>query len=165
MGDASPPTADVVLPPTDGGACNALEVSGAPVFITEIAADPPPFASNGTPPSTGLYQLTALTIYTGPNGSSGTSSSEQAVARFSSAKNGFVIDSVSVTDQEAPTRESAMATFAASGELQFTPFCPQAGTPSSVFYSFDGKTLTFRLEASANTANATIEEQLLLVGQ
>src|SRR5438105_11391268 len=66
-----PPT-DAFPPPGDGGPqCNNLDPGTKSTTIQMIAANPPPFASSSAFIQPGLYEVVSITIYTGPNGSSG----------------------------------------------------------------------------------------------
>ncbi len=144
-----------ILTNNDAGApCNTISASGTDVTIMQVAADPPPFASQDNAPAiaSGLYDLVSMTIYTGPNGSSQSGNTIDTVARFSAANNGFLVDSYSVTGDEQVVRESSNATINADGTLSLTQFCPTATPTVTIDYAFDGTTLTLRvLESSTET--------------
>lgn len=152
----SSPAVDVVIPPSsDGspGTCNTLQLLGASITLEQVASSAPPFAGNGAFPQ-GVFNLTAVTIYTGPNGASGPLSSVQASIQISSAKNGFLVDSVAFTNNSPIERTTSTATLGAAGEVDITPFCPAPGAPTKTSFGFDGKSLTLRF----GTTNETIDE-------
>ncbi|HEY1955782.1 MAG TPA: hypothetical protein VGH28_09215 [Polyangiaceae bacterium] len=152
--DASPPTpvVDASLPT---GECTDLDVVGQSTTVELVPEEAPPFAATGGSLAEGIYQLTSIIEYTGPNGAGGTGGSIDDRIRITSAKNGWNIESVATTDQQADQRSAATATSAGNGELLVTQYCPDAGPATATLYSFDGATLTLRIDAA--------EEQFTLV--
>lgn len=139
-GPEPPPSADASPPPT--GDCTNLDLIGDPVPIEQVASDPPPFAATGGGLSFGIYQLTSMKMFTGPNGASGNAGSVDARIRLTSAKNGWNVEAVASTNQEAPQKSASTATVPANGELDITTYCPSASPTETTPYSFDGVTLT-----------------------
>jgi hypothetical protein len=173
VNDASPPGNDAGPPPplvdgspppvTDGGPpgqCNDLDPGSAFVPIVEVASDPPPFIGGGQSLTSGTYALTSLTLYTGPNGASGTTGQLAATARISSAKDGWLFEGASVEDNQAPNRSNSTAVSLGVGDLQVTEICPSAGSPANLFYGYNGSTLWLRV---TNDTNQTADEQLTLI--
>ena len=161
-----PPTSDATPPPplpaTDAAPtdCNDLQPLGHVIDVQQIASDPPPIASGGGFIANGYYELDAITIYTGPNGSSGTVGTADGLLSVTSAKNGWLFDVVAVSGNQAPERSSSQVTTTAPGQLQIVELCPSTSSQTTAaIYAFDGTTLTLRVDAGGETA----DEKLVLV--
>jgi len=129
------------MPPPTGN-CTDLDLVNEPVPIEQVAEDTPPVDATGGSISTGIYQLTSFTIYTGPNGASGEAGTVDARIRVTSAKDGWNVESVASTNQEAPQKSESAAVISAPGALAVTTYCPTLSPSENVPYSFDGVTLT-----------------------
>ena len=139
-GPEPPPSADAAPPPS--GDCTNLDLAGVPVPIEQVAEDTPPVSATGGSISTGIYQLTSFTIFTGPNGASGQAGTVDARIRVTSAKDGWNVESIASTNQEAPQESASAAVISAPGALAVTTYCPSLSPTENVPYSFDGVKLT-----------------------
>jgi hypothetical protein len=157
--DALPPPPPP--PPLDGGDCNALQPMGKTVAGTQVAQDPPPFAGTGQTFANGNYLLTGFTIWTGPNGPSGSAGSFDALLRIESAKTGWTVDAVADVNQSVSRSTSTMES-SGQGVVVITGYCPSASPAQKALYTFDGSTLVFRFIASSNES---IDETYVWVSQ
>jgi hypothetical protein len=153
-----PPLLDAMPPPPDDGgfACNDVGLFGGVVPLVQIASDPPPMAVGGSLVSA-TYVLTAYTIYTGPNGSSGTSGQGQITARVISNGPGDALwETVSQLSNQPLDRQNYDGVISAPGTIAFNPICPATQpdvTPSSFFT--DGSSIIVRTPSSSITVDVT----------
>ena len=154
--DEGPPDV-TVLPDSSTVQCNTLDPGTNVVPIDEVAADPPPFASSTTQViHPGLYDITSMTLYTGPNGSSGTSGTIAGELRANVANSAdYVFQIVIAQDKQTPTWTNADANNAGPGALVITPTCPPSGQPTKVLYSVDSSSFTIRVTSSGETIDET----------
>ncbi len=143
---------DVVVPPNDGGACNQVDVGLAPtITIQELAESAPPFAGQTTPLVGGVYILKSATVFTGPNGASGTVGSVQAALQLTKTSGGWDIEAAAITNPQTISRTSSIGTEPASGELDITGTCPSATPTQHARYAFVGSALEMQVDQSGTT--------------
>jgi hypothetical protein len=137
-----------VCPPSTESACNTQGVCGAPVYVTQVAQDPP--AAAGGDVTVGTYVLTSYVNYTGSGGPAGVTSvwfkETFTLAALPGGAEGGASSSFTVSDALL-TSEIAGAS-AASGAWTFT------GIQGAVDWSCDpagGGSLTVEYTATPTT--------------
>jgi hypothetical protein len=151
--DVSPPPP----PPPDGspGGCNTIDPGTKTISINQVPQDPPPFGSTGTPPLTpGLYELADITLYTGPNGPSGSGGTAAGEIRVNVANSAdYIFQVVSVTNNEAPTHTNSTGNNAGPGTLVIAQTCPSSQPGVKVQYVADASSFRLRVQSSGVTAD------------
>ena len=154
--DVGPPT-DAFPPPSDGAPpplCNDIDPGTKTISIMQVAQNPPPFAATSAMIQPGLYELVSLTVYTGPNGSSGSSGSLAAQIRVAIAnKADYIFEIGSVQDNQAPTHSNSDGNTISAGVLSIAESCPQAQAPVKVLYAADSSSFSIRVDAGGETAD------------
>ena len=154
--DVGPPT-DAFPPPSDGAPpplCNAIDPGTNTISMIELAQSAPPFAATSTSINPGLYELVSLTIYTGPNGSSGTSGSIAGQIRVNAANSAdYIFEVASVQDNQAPMHSNSDGNNAGPGVLTIAQTCPQPQQAVKVLYEADSSSFTIRVGAGNQTAD------------
>ena len=159
--DVAPPLSDAFPTPTDGspGQCNNIDPGTKTISINQIGQNPPPFGSTGTPPLTpGLYELADLTLYTGPNGptgSGGTAAGELRVNIANSAD--YIFQVASVTNNEAPTHSNSTGMNAGPGAIFISQICPDSQPGVNVAYIANASSFTLRIQGSGVTADESFQ--------
>lgn len=160
--DVGPPTDAFPQPDGAPGTCNNIDPGTKTISMTQIAQDAPPFAGTSTLIQPGLYQLVSLTIYTGPNGPSGTSGSLAGEIRVNIANSAdYIFQVASVQDNEAPQRSNSSGNNAGPGVLAIAQTCPTPEQEVKVFYEADSSSFTIRVDTGSETA----DEKFDLIGQ
>jgi hypothetical protein len=159
--DVAPPTDAFPPPPTDGAPppqCNNVDPGTKTISMTEVPQNPPPFAGTSTSIAPGLYELVSLTIYTGPNGSSGTSGSIAGEIRVGVANSAdYIFQVASVQDNQAPTHSDSDGNIVGPGVLTIAQTCPQPQQPVKVLYTADSTSFMIRVDAGNQTADEQFE--------
>jgi hypothetical protein len=157
VSDVTPPPP----PPSDGAPpqqCNNLDPGTKTISMMQIPQSPPPFAGTSTFIQPGLYELVSLSIYTGPNGSSGSSGSIQGELRVNVANSAdYIFQVASVQDNQAPMWSNSDGNNAGPGVLTIAQTCPQPQPPVKVMYEADSTSFTIRVDAGNQTADETFE--------
>lgn len=162
--DVVPPPSDAFPPPTDGspGGCNTIDPGTNTISIDQIPQNPPPFGSTGTPPLTpGLYALASITLYTGPNGPSGSGGTVAGELRVNIANSAdYIFQVASVTNNDAPTHSNSTGNNTGPGAILISQICPDAQPGVNVLYVADATSFSLRVQASG----ATADESFKLIG-
>ena len=126
--DVGPPT-DAFPPPSDGSPppqCNNIDPGTKTISMMQIAQNAPPFAGTSSAIQPGLYELVSLTIYTGPNGTSGSSGSIAGQIRVNVANSAdYIFEVGTVQDNQAPTHSNSDGNSVGPGVLTIAQTCPQ----------------------------------------
>ncbi|HSQ63179.1 MAG TPA: hypothetical protein VLM85_08175 [Polyangiaceae bacterium] len=160
-GDAQPPTSDATPPPPvlDGGQCNNLSLLGSSVSINQVPSNPPSLPSGGSAILQGVYVLTELSLYTGPNGQSGAIGQGQITIGVAGSGNVFDFEAVALISSQVPQRTGSTVTISGSNQMTLTTYCPSASGVAPASYYFDGSTLWLRVDSGTQTA----DEKFLLI--
>lgn len=162
--DVGPPTD--AFPPTDGAPqtqCNTIDPGTKMVSIDQVPQDPPPFASSSTAfIQPGLYELTAATLYTGPNGQSGSAGMIASELRANIANSAdYIFQVASLQGNQAPMWTNASANNAGPGALSISTTCPTQDPPVKALFTADAQSFTIRV----SSGNATADETFDLIGK
>ncbi len=156
-----PAPSDAFSLPDASSECNTIDPGTKTTSLMQVAEDAPPFAGTSNVIQPGLYALTSFTIYTGPNGSSGSSGTIAGQVRVNVANSAdYIFQAAIVQDNQAPARSNSDGNNAGTGMLSIATTCPQPAQPVTALYSADSSSFTLRL----GTGNAT-DEAFVLVGQ
>jgi hypothetical protein len=154
--DVGPPS-DAFPPPSDGAPpplCNNIDPGSKTVPMTEVAQSAPPFAGTSSSIQPGLYELVSVTIYTGPNGSSGSSGTIAGQIRVSVAnKADYIFEIGSVQDNQAPTHSNSDGNIVSPGTLTIAQTCPQPQQAVKVLYTADSSSFMIRVDGGSQTAD------------
>jgi hypothetical protein len=148
--DVTPPPDDA-KPPLE---CNPVDPGSKTISMMEVAQDPPPFAGTSTSIQPGLYELVSLTVYTGPNGSSGNSGSIAGEIRVNVANSAdYIFQVASVQDNQAPMWSNSDGNIVGPGTLTIAQTCPQPQPAVKVQYTADSTSFMIRVDAGNQTAD------------
>lgn len=155
--DVSPPPLDGAPPPQ----CNDIDPGTKTISEMEVAQSAPPFAGTSSSIQPGLYALVSVTIYTGPNGSSGSSGSIAGQIRVNVANSAdYIFEIGSVQDNQAPTHANSDGNIVGPGTLTIAQTCPQPQQPVKVLYTADSSSFMIRVDAGSQTA----DEKFVYIG-
>jgi hypothetical protein len=142
-GDAGGDAADGAV------ACNALANTATPVTGSQAAENPP--ALQGGAVVNGTYFLTNLTIYTGPDGPTGSTGMSQTTIQISG-------DTIQVATNGTPGTRTEMFTVAAGGTFSATDTCPDTSVVQGA-YSATATTFVVQFPGGSDDAGArTVQE-------
>jgi len=160
-GDAQPPPSDATPPPPalDGGQCNNLSLLGSSVSLNQVPSSPPSMPATGSAIFPGVYVLTELSLYTGPNGQSGSMGQGQITIQVTGSGNAFDFEAVALIGNQAPQRTGSTVTISGTNQMTLTTYCPSASGGAQAWYYFDGSTLWIRVDSGTQTA----DEKFLLI--
>ena len=149
--DVGPP------PPMDGDPppeCNSMDPGTKTISVAEVAQNPPPFASTGSPIQPGLYELASLTVYTGPNGTSGSGGSIAGEVRVNIANSAdYIFQVATVQDNQGVMRSNSSGNSSGPGVLVISQTCPTVEQGVKVLYAADSSSLLLRVGSGTTTAD------------
>ena len=154
--DVGPPTdAPPPPPPIDGGPqCNNVDPGTKAVSVMQVPQNPPPFAGTSTFIQPGLYELVSLTLYTGPNGPSGSQGTIAGEIRVNVANSADYIFQVgSVQDNQASMHSNSDGNSAGAGVLTIAQTCPQPEQAVKVLYTASSQAFMLRIDTGSVTAD------------
>jgi len=159
--DVGPPTDALPPPPGDGAPppmCNNVDPGTKTVPEMQVAQDPPPFSGTSASIQPGLYELSSITIYTGPNGASGSTGTIAGEIRVNVANSAdYKFQIGTVQDNQAPTRSNSDGNVVGPGTMTIAQTCPQAQPPVKVVYSATSSSFVIRVDAGSETADEAFE--------
>jgi hypothetical protein len=148
-------SADTSTTETDvdaGLMCNTLAQIGGSVTIQRVATAPPTLSTTGGAIPSGTYVLTALTLYTGPGGATGSFGTTKLTTTITAVTGGM--NGQSIDDDPGATtshRSTTTSVFTGSNSFTQTWTCryplPLIG-PLNGTYEVSGTTLKLLYEAS-----------------
>jgi hypothetical protein len=158
--DVSPPPP----PPTDGAPppqCNSIDPGTKTITVAEVPQNPPPFGSTGNQIQPGLYELVSITVYTGPNGTSGSGGSIAGEVRVNIANSAdYIFQVATVQDNQGVMRSNSSGNSSGPGVLVITQTCPTPDQGTKVLYTADSSSLALRV----GTGNTTADEKFAYIG-
>lgn len=138
-------------------ACNAPDQCGALVTFQEVAADAPAPLGGGTPD--GTYVLTAMNLYTGPNGMNGPAGIQSKLTMAFSG-GAYTQSSETILGGFPPQIDGISGMFATAGtSLTLTRTCPPPTKVVSGTYTLSGDVLMIYDPMPAYVAEAVLMKQ------
>jgi hypothetical protein len=140
-------------PVLDGGECNNLSLLGSSVTFNQIPTNPPSLPSGGSALLPGEYVLTELSLYTGPNGQSGSVGQGQVTILVTGSGNSFDLEAVALVSNQPPQHTGSTVMITGANQMTLTTYCPSPSGGSAASYYFDGSTLWIRAGGGTQTAD------------